>query len=133
MPWTSIQDFIDICNNRLLPEHCVICSCDMRKMETFNYAPAIISVMVSWTSTPADCTICLNINDNVIQYNLCGIIYYRDNHFTSRYIDKNQAVWFNDGIQQGHNCVAEGSIETVNLQQGPEDRDTEIYLYTIQH
>ena len=50
---------------------------------------------------------------NDCQYRLCGFIYYKDNHFTSRIIDSSQKVWYNDALQHGNLYQLEGHLETM--------------------
>ncbi|KAK0433760.1 hypothetical protein EV421DRAFT_1666825, partial [Armillaria borealis] len=47
-------------------------------------------------------------------YNLYGIIYYGGEHFTARYIDRQQTVWFNDGVRTGHSSIKEGDIHQMD-------------------
>ena len=48
-------------------------------------------------------------------YNLRGVIYYLDNHFTSRFISESCRVWFHNGISTGRQMVPEGSIGDTDL------------------
>ncbi|PBK92277.1 hypothetical protein ARMGADRAFT_1031163 [Armillaria gallica] len=34
-------------------------------------------------------------------YQLVGVVYFGNSHFTVRYVDPNRLVWFNDGVIQG--------------------------------
>ncbi|PBK94392.1 hypothetical protein ARMGADRAFT_927676 [Armillaria gallica] len=108
LQWTTIQDFFNICNNRPVSQKCNVCGCNMKKIDMLMYAPGMIAVVVSWTAIPADHTLHININENATQYILCGIIYFRENHFTAQYIDNTQTVWFNDGIE-----LVEGPFQRV--------------------
>ncbi|KAK0435835.1 hypothetical protein EV421DRAFT_1667242, partial [Armillaria borealis] len=108
--WTTIQDFFNICDNRPLPYSYIVCGGPMQKKDKIVHAPILIAVIVSCTLTPADHALYINVNNNITQYKLHGIIDYGDKHFTARYIDKNQTVWFNDGIKTGRSSIEEGDI-----------------------
>ncbi|KAK6974296.1 hypothetical protein R3P38DRAFT_2584368, partial [Favolaschia claudopus] len=43
-------------------------------------------------------------------YDLKGVVYFGDNHFTCRVIAKGGDIWYNDGIETGRACLAEGSL-----------------------
>lgn len=49
------------------------------------------------------------------QYNLRGIIYFGQNHFTSRFIAENGDIWYHDGIETGSLCIKEGNMDTISL------------------
>ncbi|KAK0430070.1 hypothetical protein EV421DRAFT_1722045 [Armillaria borealis] len=129
MQWTTIQDFFNVCDNRPLPDPCVLCDSQMKKIDKIVHAPVLIAVIVSRTLTPADHALYININNSITQYNLCGIIYYGGEHFTARYIDRQQTVWFNDGVRTGHSSIKEGDIHQVDLIKCPDNRDAELYIY----
>ena len=44
---------------------------------------------------------------------LKGIIYYGENHFTSRIISKDGKIWFNDGITTRGKSIEEGHLSTI--------------------
>ena len=43
-------------------------------------------------------------------YNLVGIIYYGDDHFTARIISEDEQIWFHDGITTKHTTQYDGSL-----------------------
>ena len=43
-------------------------------------------------------TISKAIGDNTFNWDLLGIVYYGNNHFTTRYRDKDDEIWFHDGM-----------------------------------
>ncbi|KAI0788943.1 hypothetical protein BC629DRAFT_1273008, partial [Irpex lacteus] len=47
-------------------------------------------------------------------YKLIGIIYYGNNHFTSRIISNSGDIWYHDGIETQSQCQYEGNIATCN-------------------
>ena len=54
------------------------------------------------------------LNKDGIQYlfNLRGVIYFSQNHFTSRIITQSGQVWFHDGITLQHSMRYEGLLDT---------------------
>lgn len=60
-----------------------------------------------------DDAITLNLANQVIQYKLKGIIYYGDNHFTSRIISDDRLVWYHDGMTTGSCLLHEGPLPTI--------------------
>ena len=43
-------------------------------------------------------TISKVVEDNTVSWDLLGIVYYGHHHFTTRYRDKHDGMWFHDGI-----------------------------------
>jgi hypothetical protein len=39
-------------------------------------------------------------------------VYFGDEHFVSRVIDRSQRIWFHDGIITGSRCVLEGDVSS---------------------
>ncbi|KAJ7026440.1 hypothetical protein C8F04DRAFT_966383, partial [Mycena alexandri] len=44
---------------------------------------------------------------------LRGIIYVGHGHFTCQIVSNNRAIWFNDGIATGRQCILEGNINNL--------------------
>ena len=65
-------------------------------------------VVVKWTPV-------LQIDN--CQYRLCGLIYYRSNHFIAKIVTENQEVWFNDGMTNGRAYSLEGDLIDITLAQ----------------
>ena len=40
-----------------------------------------------------------------VRYNLRGIVYYQDQHFTSRFVTGADMIWFHDGILTGSSLL----------------------------
>ncbi len=99
--WNTVQEYINMVAFRQLQVSCTVCSTPIIQYDRFLYAPIILVVLVSGTITPPDLDICLSVNGHNVYYDLQGIIYYGQVHFTARYIDNTKQVWFNDGIQTG--------------------------------
>lgn len=65
------------------------------------------------------------------KHRLCGLIYSARWHFTSRTIDHNRSIWFNDGVVNGRLCKAEGHINIVDngFLQKAKGADLTVILY----
>ena len=62
-----------------------------------------------------DSNFTININDQYITYNLRGVIYFGDHHYTSGMINKDGLVWFHDGIATGRSVIFEGHLSNLSL------------------
>ena len=53
-----------------------------------------------------------------VRYNLRGLVYYKDQHFTSRFVTETGMIWFHDGMLTGSSLIYDGqdidSITTEN-------------------
>ena len=50
----------------------------------------------------------ITCDETRVSYNLRGIIYYKDQHFTSRFITGTGMIWFHNGILTGSSLIYEG-------------------------
>ena len=58
----------------------------------------------------------ITIQNQQYQYTLRGIMYYNNNHFTSRFISTDNIIWFHDGLTTGHNMLIDGTTSNnINL------------------
>ncbi|TFK24315.1 hypothetical protein FA15DRAFT_554801, partial [Coprinopsis marcescibilis] len=64
-------------------------------------------------------------------YNLNGLIYGSDNHFTVHLIDKHGQVWFNDGITTKENCIHEKTVTLTDSTAWLKMKDTRHLLYLV--
>ena len=79
---------------------------------TFNSYPLLVFEFPG-QSAFIDDAITLNLANQVIQYKLKGIIYYGDNHFTSRIISDDCLVWYHDGMTTGSCLLHKGPLPTI--------------------
>ncbi|PBK59983.1 hypothetical protein ARMSODRAFT_898711, partial [Armillaria solidipes] len=63
------------------------------------------------------------------QYSLAGVIYNRDTHFTARYVDPTEHVWFNDGMVTGRSATLEGKIRDVDMMSDPSEKARDVFVY----
>ena len=52
------------------------------------------------------------INNEECVYQLRGIVYYGNSHFTARVVYNNGMIWFHDGIATGQSLLYEGTFQT---------------------
>ncbi len=63
------------------------------------------------------------------RYQLAGIVYFGNNHFSSRHVDPNNIVWFNDNIIQGRRAAGEGPIANINMKTDPNGKVPDGFRY----
>jgi hypothetical protein len=107
----SLEDCMD--NFRLeLASRCVTCNIHLTKSTSFVQTPPILAFNISnhynngstLSLDPVLWILCDNTN---ISYNLRGIIYYNNHHFTERVVTSTGMIWFHDGIFTGRSLVYE--------------------------
>ena len=45
--------------------------------------------------------------------NLCGLIYYKNFHFTCRVVDLDGKIWYNDGKSMGRSSTIDGTLQSI--------------------
>ena len=70
-----------------------------------------IAIYFSSKQLQIDQTFHIHINNEEFIYELQGIVYYGDSHFTARVIHNNGMIWFHDGIATGQSLLYEGTIQ----------------------
>ncbi|KAJ7238670.1 hypothetical protein C8J57DRAFT_1086819, partial [Mycena rebaudengoi] len=43
-------------------------------------------------------------------YSICGAVYLKANHFTSRVVETNGSIWYHDGILTSSNCEPDDNL-----------------------
>ena len=62
-----------------------------------------------------------------VPYNLRGIIYYKDQHFTSRFVTGTGVIWFHNGMFTGSSLIYEGqNIDSITTETAT------IAIYTLE-
>ena len=51
------------------------------------------------------------VNNEEFKYELRGIVYYGNSHFTSHVVTNNGMIWFHDGIATCQSLLYEGTIQ----------------------
>ena len=107
----SIQHYI----STLAHEENQICpTCNTHMKRVFSVLHAIPLILFDFTGQKInlDHTIEIDIQNSKQQYSLRGILYYGNNHFTSRFISHNTTVWFHDGISTGASMIRDGILNS---------------------
>ncbi|PBK96186.1 hypothetical protein ARMGADRAFT_924823 [Armillaria gallica] len=78
---------------------------------------------------PVDKQIQLTIKLNIIHYNLAGVVYYRDAHYTARFVDTDGCVWYNDGLTLGRRAQLEGFIHNMDMMKDRANKSCDILIY----
>jgi hypothetical protein len=94
-------------------ERCCECLAKFKKYLTYNEPPKLLILEYPYTSTKTSHKVKIKVNNTTTLLYLKGIIYYRENHFTSRIISKDGTIWFNDGISTGGKSFEEGHLSTI--------------------
>ncbi|KAJ7696998.1 hypothetical protein B0H17DRAFT_871458, partial [Mycena rosella] len=91
-------------------QSCPNCGNGMVTITTLDDVPPCFYLSVSDNNILFDSAVSLTVGETRYRYALRGVIYSGANHFTSRIIKPNGAVWYHDGIETGRNSVEEGSV-----------------------
>ena len=76
-----------------------LCRGAVYKRFYFTTPPRILSFLVSGTEVNLDSTLTVSTDEGPNQYELKGVVYFFENHFTARVIRKDDMVWFYDGLE----------------------------------
>ncbi|KDR86186.1 hypothetical protein GALMADRAFT_52619 [Galerina marginata CBS 339.88] len=94
----SIQGQIDI----RIKKSCLCDNCRLQNRKSFLSHPEFLETPPPFIFFPLEYNFETNtrilIAPGHIEYELKGLIYLQSNHFTARFIDKNNSTWYHDGI-----------------------------------
>jgi hypothetical protein len=118
---TSLQACIDDFTIELA-SRCMTCDSHLMKRTTFVLTPPLLAFDISITGCSTllslDPVLWISCDNSRVCYNLRGIIYYDNHHFTERVVTSTGLIWFHDGIFTGRSLVYESndltSINTEN-------------------
>ena len=96
-----------------IPAPCSVCRADLLVSKQFDIMPRIIVFHLGPQSIHISQTIVVQLNGSSYTYQLKGMIYFGSAHFTSQFIDRNNAVWYHDRIETGQNCEYQGQLHTL--------------------
>lgn len=68
-------------------------------------------------------SILIPIQDKICKYNLKGVVYFGDGHYTSKIIINHDQVWFHDGISTGHELQYDGLLHSTSFLTTPHPLD----------
>ena len=84
------------------------CDTYLIKRTTFVWTPPLLAFDISIGSTLSlDPVLQISCDNSHVCYNLRGIIYYDNSHFTVRVVTSTGFIWFHDGIFTGRSLVYE--------------------------
>ena len=111
----NIQAFID--NQSVeCASRCRVCHSHIIRRHVFEHTPAVIAFDLSQHPISLlESIVITTVNGDRMTYKLRGVMYYLNNHFTSRIILESGRVWYHDGISTGRQTVPEGSISDTEL------------------
>ncbi|KAJ7791393.1 hypothetical protein B0H14DRAFT_2395641 [Mycena olivaceomarginata] len=95
--------------NRTCPE----CGNGMLDIMGLDVVPDMLFLSLDDPKIVLDPVIHLVAGDIRQRYALRGIIYAGENHFTSRIIKENGAIWYHDGIATGRKCQYDGQLHSL--------------------
>lgn len=73
----------------------------------------ILELPLEWPRPIAiSCEFGMAVADVDCRWTLQGIVYFGSNHYTSRFIDDDDSVWYHDGADTGSHCLHNGDSIT---------------------
>ena len=103
--WINNLNITEFCHYR-----CDLCHDNMQTTKRICQNIPILAFHFAGQQPFIDSVFTVNINEQIITYILCGVIYFGNYHFTSRIIDKSGLIWFHDGIATRNDVIYEGTI-----------------------
>ena len=117
-PGTSLQHCVD--NFRVsLASRCLTCdTCLLRKTLFVQSPPIIIFDFEACVPSLSPILWITCGETGRVRYNLRGIVYYNDQHFTSRFVTGSGMIWFHDGILTGSSLIYESqNIDSITTER----------------
>ncbi|KDR64842.1 hypothetical protein GALMADRAFT_82610, partial [Galerina marginata CBS 339.88] len=109
---TSTQKWISTLDQPCV-EKCPECSEIFTHQIDYTEAPKILVLEYPLTNIKSSHQIKIKVGNEVTCLQLKGIVYHGQNHFTSRFIDSDRTIWYNDGIETGKNFIEDGHLSTI--------------------
>jgi hypothetical protein len=91
--------------------NCTICTEKMTIARQFLLPLPFIAIDFSSQQLQIDYTFSIYINNEIHIYELWGIVYYGDSHFTAHVISNNGMIWFHDGIATSQSLEYESTFQ----------------------
>ena len=109
---------------------CTTCGRQMNMMFQFHQPWHLIAFDFAWQRTEIDPELLVHVNGDNVLYKLRGIIYFGENHFTSRIISEMGQTWFHDGITTGQSVIYEGDVQDVRALNMCQGKQASMAVYT---
>ena len=96
---------------------CLHCNSTLKKQVYYSSAPEIVVCKYPDFDIYTSHSILLKVDNNINkELYLRGIVYNKDNYFTSRIITRDKDIWYYDEITTGKSCIYEEKLnQTCNL------------------
>ncbi|SJL18287.1 uncharacterized protein ARMOST_21872 [Armillaria ostoyae] len=127
----SVREYASNMQNGYEYQACVMCYAPSFRFRRFIYRPIVLPVHVEDLNIFPDSQLVLPVVGIDRTYELIGAVYYGEHHFTSRYVDRQRVVWYNNSIVHRRNCVKEGHLNDMDLRTLPDGRKATIYFYVL--
>lgn len=116
-PGSSLQHCIDNFTHSTA-SRCLTCDASLLRSTSFVQTPPVIVFDLGVCVPSLSSVLRITCGEDVrASYNLRGIIYYRNHHFTSRFISRTGMIWFHDGMFTGNSLVYEGqNIDSITTE-----------------
>lgn len=97
---------------------CLTCDSCLLQSTSFVQTPPIMVFDLGECVPSLSSILRITSGENIhVSYNLRGIIYYKDQHFTSRFITRTSMIWFHDGMFTGNSLIYEGqNIDSITTE-----------------
>jgi len=76
----------------------------------------------------------IRISENETQeLKLAGVVYFGQEHFTARVVDRSQRMWYHDGLTTRRNCIDNGQLNQISYQDlwFKEGRKASAIIYSL--
>jgi hypothetical protein len=110
---------------------CPLCNDSVHMKFTFCQPWPLIAFEFPWQHPIIDVRLIINLNGLDIQYILRGVVYFGQEHFTSRIISDAGLVWFHDGITTGRSVISEGHVDTVDSLNTCRGKQAAVAIYAM--
>ncbi|KAK7022653.1 hypothetical protein R3P38DRAFT_2532685 [Favolaschia claudopus] len=97
---------------RSLRGSCARCGGGLTRIKTAKKSPPVLVFVLSSPDICIDTNLRLLVDNVGTNYRISGVVYSGRKHFTSRIIEKNGDIWYNDGIETGEESVFEGVLQS---------------------
>jgi hypothetical protein len=105
-PGMSLQEYVDNFTVSLSSK-CSTCNVNLLRSTTFVHTPALLAFDLGRDVPSLDPVLQITCTNSHIPYNLRGVVYFSDKHFTARVITNAGTVWFHDGMLTGSSLLYE--------------------------
>ncbi|KAF8238540.1 hypothetical protein L208DRAFT_1490316, partial [Tricholoma matsutake] len=110
---STIQAFVDD-HYIVCASCCHVCGEHLTRQYAFEESPAMIAFDMSQHQTSLlESIVIATVNRQNMTYKLRGVMYHREDHFTSRFITESGSVWYHNGMSTGHQMEYEGNISDI--------------------